>query len=112
MAISIAIAKAQLYAAVQQERRQLRAILDQTPAAIVVADAEGYPIIANPLAKQIFDQVGTVFEQLRGRPLQDYFREQLGDQRLTHAGGAREDEATGRTLRILESRTRSADRFA
>jgi len=77
---AIAIAKAQLYAAVQQERRQLRAILDQTPAAIVVADAEGYPIIANPLAKLILEQVGAGFEHLRGRRLQDYFREQLGEQ--------------------------------
>ncbi|MBN1564900.1 MAG: GAF domain-containing protein [Anaerolineae bacterium] len=66
-----AIAKAQLHETIQQERRQLQAVLDHTPAAVVTCDARGRIQLINPAAARIARLLGFEPKKLADRSIHD-----------------------------------------
>ncbi len=77
-----AIAKAQLYEIVRQEQRHLQAVLANSPALIVVFDAEGRADLANHEAEQVFKRLGMSFEQLKGQNIFDLAKNVLPEDML------------------------------
>jgi len=77
--LAIAIAKAQLHETVRRDQRRLRAILNHTPAAVVVCDAGGHIQLVNPEAERVFKHIGLSFRELQGRRATDVLRELLPD---------------------------------
>lgn len=74
-----AIAKAQLHELVHQERVQLQAILDHTVAAVVVCDGEGRVSMINPEARRVLTHLGIHPDDLVGRRLVDFLKEEVPD---------------------------------
>ena len=66
-----AIAKAQLHETVQQERRQLRAILDHTPAAVTVCDTQGRVQLLNPETERVITRLGLSVDDVRDHLVSD-----------------------------------------
>lgn len=68
---AIAIAKGrmheELHEAMRQERRQLRAILEHIPVAVIVCDADGVIQRANRASEQLLRALGMNFESVRGQ---------------------------------------------
>lgn len=77
---AIAIAKAQLHETVSQERRQLRAILQHTPAAVMVVDAAGYIRLFNPECERIMQRLELDPAAIREKSLPGILAELLPDQ--------------------------------
>ncbi len=75
-----AIAKAQLHAIVRQEQRHLQAVLNHTPALVLVCDAEGRAQLANREAKRVLGRWGLSFESLKGEYVLDIVRSLLPDE--------------------------------
>ncbi len=67
---ALAIAKGrlheELYEVMRQERRQLRAILEHTPVAVIVCDAEGVIRRTNRASEQLLHALGLAFDTVRG----------------------------------------------
>ncbi|MBN1681206.1 MAG: GAF domain-containing protein [Anaerolineae bacterium] len=74
-----AIAKAQLHEIVEQDRQQLRAILDHTAAAVVVCDADGRILLMNPEAQHVLVRLGIPLERIQDRPLAEMLDEWMPD---------------------------------
>jgi PAS domain S-box-containing protein len=74
-----AIAKAQLHEAVLKERRQFQVILNHTPAAVVVSDALGRILLANPTAERLLARLGFPMESIRGQRVGDLLAPVLPD---------------------------------
>lgn len=74
-----AIAKAQLHEAIQHERRQLKAILDHTDAAVVMCDARGRVRLINPQAERVIEQLGLSINQVRDKSVVDLMHDLLPD---------------------------------
>ncbi len=66
---AMAIAKAQLHEQVAQDRRQLRAVLEHTSAAVVVFDAEGRVLLLNPAAERVLQRLGLRPEDVTTQPV-------------------------------------------
>ncbi|NLX11496.1 MAG: GAF domain-containing protein [Chloroflexi bacterium] len=66
-----AIVKAQLHEMVRQERQQLLAILDHTNVVVIVCDADGRVLLANPEARRVLAQWGFVAAALEGQRVGD-----------------------------------------
>ena len=68
---ALAIAKGrlheELHEVIRQERRQLRAILEHIPVAVMVCDAEGIIQRANRASEELLQALGLNFETVRGR---------------------------------------------
>lgn len=75
-----AIAKAQLHEIVRQDRQQLQTILDHTAAAVMVCDAEGRVLVANPQTRRVLYRLGLNFEQVYNRRVQDLLHEMMPDE--------------------------------
>ena len=74
-----AIAKAQLHAIVRQEQRHLQAVLNHTPALVLVCDAEGRAQLANREAKRVLERWGLSFESIKGEYVLDIVQSLLPD---------------------------------
>lgn len=74
---AIAIAKAQLHETVIQDRYRLRAILDHTPAAVAVTDAQGAVLLINRETDHVLSRLGISPDAIRGRRLPDLLQEYL-----------------------------------
>lgn len=72
-----AIAKAQLHATVRQEQRHLEAVLNHTPALVIVCDAEGRAQLANREAKRVMERWGLSFESVQGQRVVDVLQSLL-----------------------------------
>jgi two-component system phosphate regulon sensor histidine kinase PhoR len=83
---AIAIAKAQLHETISRERRQLQAILDHTPAAVVMCDTEGVIQIGNPEAERMLNILHLNFEAVKGRQAHELIRELAPDAELEGLG--------------------------
>lgn len=79
---AIAIAKAQLHATVEQDRRQLRAILDHTNAAVAVCDEDGTIRLINPAARRILAQINFSHADLIGQRVPELLAEWHPDHAL------------------------------
>ncbi|MBN2305165.1 MAG: GAF domain-containing protein [Anaerolineae bacterium] len=82
---AIAIAKAQLHEAVHQEQRQLRAVLDHTPAAVAVIDTNGRIRLFNPAFEHILSRLNISLSAVQDKPLRDVLGERLPDLDLNFA---------------------------
>lgn len=65
-----AIAKAQLHETVRQDQRHLQAILDHTPAGVVVCDPQGTILRANPQALDLFGRLNLPTDSIIGNSIQ------------------------------------------
>lgn len=65
-----AIAKAQLHETVRQDQRHLQAILDHTPAGVVVCDPQGTILRANPQALDLFRRLDLPTDNIIGNTIQ------------------------------------------
>lgn len=74
---AIAIAKAQLHEQVEQDRRQLRAVLDHTSAAVAVCDASGRALMLNPATEQALRRIGIAPERFFQQPVAEVLRDYL-----------------------------------
>ncbi len=72
---AIAIAKAQLHETVLQDRRQLQVMLDHTPAAVIMYDADGAVQIVNPAAERLLGALNLTVDEVRGRQVRDLLPE-------------------------------------
>lgn len=72
-----AIAKAQLHTAVRQEQRHLEAVLNHTPALVIVCDAQGRAQLANREARRVFERWGLSFESIQGERVVDVLQSLL-----------------------------------
>ncbi len=75
-----AIATARLHDVVRRERQQLQAILDHTTAVIIVFNAEGRLLLANPEAQRIIKQMGITAEQIAKGRVDDVLRLAMPEQ--------------------------------
>ncbi len=72
-----AIAKAQLHTAVRHEQRHLEAVLNHTPALVIVCDAQGRAQLANREAKRVLERWGLSFESIQGERVLDVLQSLL-----------------------------------
>lgn len=75
----------QLQAALKASEIQLRAVLDSSPVAMLIKDADGRPTYSNPQFDRLF---ASQFEQLQGSDLSQFWVEPEAHQRFRR-GGAR-----------------------
>jgi PAS domain S-box-containing protein len=66
-----AIAKARLHETVLRDRRQLQVMLDHTPAAVIMCDANGAIQIVNPEAERLLKLLGFTVSAVKGRRVRD-----------------------------------------
>jgi PAS domain S-box-containing protein len=70
-----AIAKARLHETALQDRRQLQVMLDHTPAAVIMCDANGAIQIVNPEAERLLKLLDLTVDAVKGRKVRDLIAE-------------------------------------
>lgn len=76
---AIAIAKAQLHEQVEQDRRQLRAVIDNISAGVIVCDATGRALLMNPAAERTLKRLKIVPDDFMRHSIPDVLRDYLPD---------------------------------
>lgn len=78
-----AIAKAQLHETIQQDRQQLRAILDNTAAGVAVCDASGRVLMLNPEAQAVLKRLNIKLKDVIDQRIMDLLRKWVPDRQIT-----------------------------
>lgn len=80
-----AIAKAQLHETIQQDRQQLRAVLDHTAAGVAVCDVDGRVLMLNPEAQAVLKRLNIGLGDVLNHRIPDLLRKWLPDQPIALA---------------------------
>ncbi len=78
-----AIAKAQLHETIQQDRQQLRAILDHTAAGVAVCDIHGRVLMLNPEAQAVLKRLNIKVKDVLNHRVADLLRQWMPDREIT-----------------------------